>query len=206
MSYFLPLYSSNRPKIQNFKKWKTHLEISSFYVSVPKIMIICYTVPEIWRLRHVMVVFHFWLIFALLHPPPPPASPVTAQKVKISKKRKKKTPRHIIFNISLPKIMIICFTYCSWDMVPYICNCYLSFGAIFFCLFTPLTSLSNSRQHLANANIIADVKSKIITPSWHFLVDMVFSATSKVQNYQNKTEVKSLSPSKHMLATYFKEF
>ena len=135
-----------------------------------------------------------------------PASPVTAQKVKISKKRKKKTPRHIIFNISLPKIMIICFTYCSWDMVPYRCNCYLSFGAIFFCLFTPLTSLSNSRQHLANANIIADVKSKIITPSWHFLVDMIFSATSKVQNYQNKTEVKSLSPSKHMLATYFKEF
>ena len=194
MSYFLPLYSSNRPKIQNFKKWKTHLEISSFYVSVPKIMIICYTVPEIWRLRHVMVVFHFWLIFALL------------QKVKISKKRKKKTPRHIIFNISLPKIMIICFTYCSWDMVPYRCNCYLSFGAIFFCLFTPLTSLSNSRQHLANANIIADVKSKIITLSWHFLVDMIFSATSKVQNYQNKTEVKSLSPSKHMLATYFKEF
>ena len=30
---------------QNFEKLKKHLEISTFYTSVPKIMIICYTVP-----------------------------------------------------------------------------------------------------------------------------------------------------------------
>ena len=47
--YFLPLYLPNNPKNQNLKKWKKHLEISLFYNSVPKIMIICYTVPEIWH-------------------------------------------------------------------------------------------------------------------------------------------------------------
>ena len=30
------------------KKWKKHLEISSFYLCVPKIMIRWYIVPEIW--------------------------------------------------------------------------------------------------------------------------------------------------------------
>ena len=47
------------------------LEISSFYTSVPKIMIICYTVPEIWHLTDVIVIFHFGLFFVLL----PPNSP-----------------------------------------------------------------------------------------------------------------------------------
>ena len=47
LDYFLPFYAPN-PKNQDFKKMKKkHLEISSFYNSVPKIMIICYTVPEI---------------------------------------------------------------------------------------------------------------------------------------------------------------
>ena len=40
-----------------------YLEISSFSKSVPKTIIICYTVLETWY------VFHFGLIFALLHPP-----------------------------------------------------------------------------------------------------------------------------------------
>ena len=41
---FTPLWTQ---KIKILKKWKKHLEISSFYKRVPKIMIICYTVPEI---------------------------------------------------------------------------------------------------------------------------------------------------------------
>ena len=41
-----------------------------------KIMIICYTVPEIWCVIDVIVIFHFGLLFALLLP--------TAQKIKIS--------------------------------------------------------------------------------------------------------------------------
>ena len=39
-------------------KKKKHLETSSFYNSVPKIMIICYTAPEIWRVTDV-IIFHF---------------------------------------------------------------------------------------------------------------------------------------------------
>ena len=53
-------------KITILKNWKMLLEISSFYTSVPKIMIICYTVPEIWRVTDVIFIFHFGLFFALL--------------------------------------------------------------------------------------------------------------------------------------------
>ena len=52
------------------KKKKKHLEIS-FYTSVPKIMIICYTVPVVWHMTDVIFIFHFQLFFALLPPPPP---------------------------------------------------------------------------------------------------------------------------------------
>ena len=38
------------------KKWKKHLETSSFYTSVPKIMIRWCTVPEIWRVKEVQTV------------------------------------------------------------------------------------------------------------------------------------------------------
>ena len=49
MGYFLPFYPPNSPKNQNFKKqWKEHLEISSFYICIPKIMIRWCMVPEIW--------------------------------------------------------------------------------------------------------------------------------------------------------------
>ena len=48
------------------KKWQKYLEISSFYTSVPKIMIICYTVPEIWCVTDVIVILHFGLFFAHL--------------------------------------------------------------------------------------------------------------------------------------------
>ena len=42
-------------------------------------MIICYTVPEIQHVTHVIFIFHFGLIFALL-------PPLTTQKIKILKK------------------------------------------------------------------------------------------------------------------------
>ena len=63
---FCPFIPLTAQKIKILKKWKKHLEISSFYTSVPKTMIICYTVPEIWRMTDVIVVFHFGLFFALL--------------------------------------------------------------------------------------------------------------------------------------------
>ena len=69
LGYFLPFYPPNSPKNKNLKK---HLEISSFYTSVPKIMIICYTILKIWCVKDVIVVFHSGHFFTLL---PPPNSP-----------------------------------------------------------------------------------------------------------------------------------
>ena len=67
LGQFLPFYLTNNPKNQNFKKkWKKSLEISSFYTSAPKIMIICYTVAEIQCVMDVMFIFHFGLFFVLL--------------------------------------------------------------------------------------------------------------------------------------------
>ena len=42
---FLPFYPLTTPKNQNIEKMKKTLEISSFYASVPKIMILYYTLP-----------------------------------------------------------------------------------------------------------------------------------------------------------------
>ena len=88
------------------KKWKKLLEISSFYISVPKIIIICYTVPEIWHMTDVTVVFHFGLYFPLL--PPPPNTP---KKSKF-KKNEKKHMEMSSFYTCVPKIII------RWCMVP----------------------------------------------------------------------------------------
>ena len=42
LNCFLPFYPPNNPKNQILKNWKNLLEITSFYISIPKIMIICY--------------------------------------------------------------------------------------------------------------------------------------------------------------------
>ena len=90
-------------KMRLLKKWKKLLEKTSFYTSVPKIIIICYTVPEIWCVRGVIVIFHFGLFFAFL-----PTPPLTARKMIISKQWKKQL--EMSFYTSGPKIMIICYT------------------------------------------------------------------------------------------------
>ena len=63
---FLPFYPSHSPKKTFLKKWKKRLEISSFYISVPKIMIRWCTVAEIWCVTNIIVFSHFGLFFALL--------------------------------------------------------------------------------------------------------------------------------------------
>ena len=50
---------------------KELLEMSSFYISVLKIMVICYTVPDIWHVTDVIVIFNAGLFFTFL----PPNSP-----------------------------------------------------------------------------------------------------------------------------------
>ena len=96
----------NSPKNQDFEKWKKHLEISLFYICVPKIMIRWCMVPEI-RCEGCNY-FSFWAIFCLF-------TPLTAPKIKILKKWKK----HLeisSFYIWVPKIMI------RWCTIPEICR------------------------------------------------------------------------------------
>ena len=62
----LPPYSL---KTENFKKMKTRLEITSFYTSVPKIMIKCYIVPETWCMTDIIVIFHLGLSPPHTHTP-----------------------------------------------------------------------------------------------------------------------------------------
>ena len=62
LDHFLPFYLLTTQKITILEKWKKGLEISSFYTIAPKIMIICYTGPEIQRMRcniHSL----FWAVF-----------------------------------------------------------------------------------------------------------------------------------------------
>ena len=67
-------------------------------------------------------------------------------------------------------------------------------------------SLSNSHWHWANADIIANVKIKVILSRQHFFADMIYSTSSKVQNYKKKNREKSLYPNKYVLTAYFKKF
>ena len=62
---FCPFTPLTTRKIKILKKWKKYLEISSFYICVPKIMIRWCTVPEIWCVTDV-IIFHFGPFFALL--------------------------------------------------------------------------------------------------------------------------------------------
>ena len=118
----------NYQEIKILKKWKKRLEISSFCMSVPKIMIICYAVPEIWHVTDV-IIFHFGLFFTLLLHYNPKKSIFFLNK-------NKKTSRDIILHKLIKnhhhKLD------CSWDMVHDGYN-YFSFWAIFF-PFTPLTA------------------------------------------------------------------
>ena len=50
-------------------------------------------------------------------------------------------------------------------------------GSEFESSYSHLNSLSNSRQHSANVDMIVNMKSKIIVSCQHFFADVIFSAT-----------------------------
>ena len=104
-------------KIKILKKWNKLLEILSFNTSVPKIMIIRYTVPEIWCVMDVIVVFHFGLILALLH-----------KKWKFEENEKNIWRFIILHKCAKNHDHTL---YCSWDAV-----LQLFFFLGFFCPFT----------------------------------------------------------------------
>ena len=116
-------------KMKISKKWKQHLAISSFYTSAPKLMIIGYTVLEMWHGTDMIVVFILGN-FLPFYPPPP-----NTQKNENFKKIKKNPRDIIILHKSIPKLMNICYT------VPEIC-CVMDIIVIFhFGLFFPLLPL-----------------------------------------------------------------
>ena len=141
------LLPPNSPKNQNLKKMKKHLEISSVYTSVPKIMIICYTVPYIWHVTDLIVFFILGYFLPFYLPSSPknhdhmlywswgmvhdgcnyfsfwvifcPFTLLTAPKIKILENEKNIWRYHHFTNV--PKIMIICYTvpeiWCVTDVI-----------------------------------------------------------------------------------------
>ena len=105
-AFFWPFTPLTAQKTKILKKWKTCLEILSFYICVPKIMII-------WYVADVIVISHIGLFFALLPPP---------ECLKIQDFEKiKKTLVISSFYIFVPKIMIRWFTvpviWCMTDVI-----------------------------------------------------------------------------------------
>ena len=115
-------------------------------------MIKWYTVPEIWRVADVIVIFYFGLFFALLPP--------TCPKNENFNKKKKKTPRDIIILHKCTKNHDH-MLYCSWDMKHDGCNCYFSFWAI-FCPSTPLKISKKWKKHLEVSSIYTCVPKIMI--------------------------------------------
>ena len=113
------------------KQWKNGLE-TSFYTSasVLKIMIICYTVPQIWHVSDVIIIFCFRQFLALLLPPP-------SRPPKISQKWKKHL-KVSAFTTSVLKIMIICFIVPEiWHLMDVVVS--FNFG-LFFAILPHLTA------------------------------------------------------------------
>ena len=111
ISFWHLLMNFEKPEKSEFwKNEKKLLEISSFYTCVPKTTIIWGTVPEIWS----ETILSFWTVFCPFTPLPP----LTAQKMKISKKWKK----HLeisSFYTSVPKTWsyaILFLRYGAWRM------------------------------------------------------------------------------------------
>ena len=110
LGHFLPFDSPNNQQNKNFEKvkQKKRLEILSYNTSVPKTMIICFTVPDIWHVIDVIVVFHFGLFFLFY-----PSNSQKNENFKQKKTKKQKKKKHLeisSFYTRLPKIMILCFT------------------------------------------------------------------------------------------------
>ena len=67
LGHFLLLTRSQPKKSKCWKRNKP-LVISSFSTSVLKIMITCYTVPEIWHMTDLIFYFLFWAFLPFYHP------------------------------------------------------------------------------------------------------------------------------------------
>ena len=110
---FCPFTPLTTWKVKILKNWKKHLEILSFYMCVPQIMIRWCTVPEIRWMTDVIVISHFGLFFALsFHFPISP-------KNQNLKKKLKNAWRYHHFTIMYQKswsYAILFLRYGAWQM------------------------------------------------------------------------------------------
>ena len=60
LGLFLPFNLPNNQEDQNFKKMEKTPGDMIILHECTKIIIICYTVPEIWHMTDVIFIFHFW--------------------------------------------------------------------------------------------------------------------------------------------------
>ena len=136
---FYPFNLLTARKIKILKKSEIHLEMSSFYIYVPKIMIIWCMLPEIWSITDI-IFYHFRSIFV--------ASPPENLGNQNFEKMKKKKKIHLeisSFYTSVPKIKIICSAvlaiWCMMDVIIF------HFG-LFFAPSSPLPPASNCPKNL----------------------------------------------------------
>ena len=141
---FLPFYSPNNPKNQNFEKNEQKLGD----IIILHMCNINDNHMNAWRYYHFTHVHHklqsydVWFLiyqvwqtefFVILDNFLPFYPPNSQTKKKL--KKKKKTPGDIIILHKCTKNQDH-MLYCSWDMASDECNCYFSFLTN-FCLFTP---------------------------------------------------------------------
>ena len=151
---FLPIYPLKTRKIKILKKWKKHLEILSFYKTVAKIRIVCYTALEIWHVTDLFFILDYFLPF--YHP--------NSLKNDNFKKFEKNTWRCYHFTKVYQKLwsygilFLRCGTWQRHDRG----NWYFSFWVI-FCPFTPLTAqkIKISKQWKKNHLEISSFKTSV---------------------------------------------
>ena len=66
LDHFVPVYPPNNLKIKKKKMKNEKSTISLLYNGVPKTIVICYTVSDVWRIVDVTVIVHFGVSFTLL--------------------------------------------------------------------------------------------------------------------------------------------
>ena len=116
---FSPLLTAWKLEIK--KKRKKHLDISPFYTSVPKLTIICYTVPCSWDMvrDRCNCYFSFWASFCLLTPPPPCPHPNSPKNENVKKIEKETGDIIILYTCTKNHDHML---YCSWEMAHDTCN------------------------------------------------------------------------------------
>ena len=142
---FCPFNPLTTPKIKILKKWRKHLEMSSFYTCVPKTTIMRYSSWNTERGKQIFL--SFWAIFC-------PFNPLTTPKTKILKKWKKAW-----WYYDFTHLYHKWKSYDVWFLMECERHNFFSFWTI-FCPFTPLTT--------QKIKILKKWKNRLHQKSWSY--------------------------------------